>query len=567
MTDATAVKNEDDMDMDKEKYGKKSRHAFMDLYWFTLPLAAIFLLDILPSRVSLIVVGHLTENPLAFNSIFLSYSFTNFFAVFVLSLSCGLDTLTKTQLRDISYIRCALLLVIIGFVPYIVCCVMSVNILRGLNQPAEIIESTAHCINYLIVYAVCYIIFAMLRKSLLQYLHTTLLIGLMLARFFLHLMIGWALYYYTSLDFYAFLVSDSVSMCTLLVVTVLSLSRMVSLGKFVCDLFRPNTSAPLSAAAAAAAASGGSRRGSDGAAPRNIMSAGTPDAESFQLTRSFDPDSQNYMKQYVNATLIPGAISCLEWWAVETFTFLVGALSYSYTSKENIFFTHACWASFLLLFQMPMLGLSVAMASLMTSDIRSGKFYPAWYTFLQAMVTVILYCVGIALLVTLGYDQIINMFYPVGTYAELTDDDVLHNSFNYQVLKNSSDISTLFVVALCGYAIAMSFLGIFVAVGRLARGGTFMLIGYYVFGLILAIILGYVAEWKFYGIWFGLCGAFVVWCVLSALYWMCTDWFYEMKTMKAGYDLMETQQKNVTYPKVNNYGSTQTAQPRNQSLL
>ena len=70
-----------------------------------------------------------------------------------------------------------------------------------------------------------------------------------------------------------------------------------------------------------------------------------------------------------------------------------------------------------------------------------------------------------------------------------------------------------------------------------------MLIGYYAFGLILAVILGYVAEWKFYGIWFGFAGAFLVWCLLSAAYWLCTDWFMEMETMKQAYDVAERKEE------------------------
>ena len=207
---------------------------------------------------------------------------------------------------------------------------------------------------------------------------------------------------------------------------------------------------------------------------------------------------------------------------------------------------------------MPMLGLSVAMAAIMTSDIRSSKFYPAWYTFIQAMVSVIIYCVIIGLLVILGYDYIINMFFPIGSYSQLLKDDKLHNTFSYQVLTASSSITVLFVIAISGYSIAMCFLGIFVSVGRLARGGTFMLIGYYIFGLILAIILGYIAQWKLYGIWFGYCGGFLIWCLLSAAYWACTNWFEEMFTMKQGYDLMEQEkQKKSRHSNVKNYGSTQ----------
>ena len=85
-------------------------------------------------------------------------------------------------------------------------------------------------------------------------------------------------------------------------------------------------------------------------------------------------------REYLSATMVPGAISCLEWWAVEAFSFLVSGLSYAdgTVSKLTVLLTHSIWTSFLLLFQMPMLGMSVAMAAIITADIRSGKFYPAW---------------------------------------------------------------------------------------------------------------------------------------------------------------------------------------------
>jgi len=215
---------------------------------------------------------------------------------------------------------------------------------------------------------------------------------------------------------------------------------------------------------------------------------------------------------------------------------MVGGLSYAdgTVSKLTVLLTHSIWTSFLLLFQMPMLGMSVAMAAIITADIRSGKFWPAWYTFLQSLASVVAYCVGIALLVFLGFDKIVYMFFPV---------DALGSKFEEEVMTNSSSITIMFTIAISGYSLAMCFLGIFVSVGRLARGGTFMLIGYYAFGLILAVILGYVAEWKFYGIWFGFAGAFLVWCLLSAAYWLCTDWFMEMETMKQAYDVAERKEE------------------------
>merc|ERR1711897_43876 len=144
----------------------------------------------------------------------------------------------------------------------------------------------------------------------------------------------------------------------------------------------------------------------------------------------------------------------------------------------------------------------------------------------------------------------LNVFYPMNAQQGGGDDVFVNN-----VLSSSSSITVLFTISIFGYSIAMCFLGIFVSVGRLARGGTFMLIGYYVFGLIISIILGFIAEWKFYGIWFGFCGGFLIWCLLSALYWACTDWFDEMLTMKQGYDLMDEKQKSQKHSHVKNYGA------------
>ena len=165
------------------------------------------------------------------------------------------------------------------------------------------------------------------------------------------------------------------------------------------------------------------------------------------------------------------------------------------------------------------------------------------------MGSVVVYCVIIGLLVILGYDKILNVFYPIN-YGASSDSSM------YKILEYSQSISILFVVSICAYSIAMCFLGIFVSVGRLARGGTFMLIGYYIFGLVLAIILGYIALWGLYGIWFGYCGGFLIWCLLSMAYWACTNWFNEMQTMKQGYDDMENRKKIMFKSHIKNYGST-----------
>lgn len=527
---------------DSNKYGFKKRHGFLNLYRATLPLATIFLLDILPSRVSLIIVGHLTLSPVAFTSIFLAYCFTNFFSVFVLSLSCGLDTLSKRQLENVTYYRYALALVTLGLLPYIICIIFSESILTSLHQPVEIIATTSQCIRYLSLYAVSYIVFAMLRKSLLQYLHTQLLIGLMFARLCLHLVLGYALFEYTDLEFLAFVLSDSLSMAVLVLVTLLTLSRThVDLAKFAANL-----------------CCGSAGRGSGAAGDiesKRLMAAGGAVSGLQSEVEDVEDGEMSYLREYVSAMLVPGAISCLEWWAVEAFSFLVGALTYAEgVSRLTVFCVHASWASLLLIFEMPMLGLSVAMAAIITADIRAGNFYPAWYTFLQSMASVVAYCVAIGLAVILGSAQMMGMFFPM-------DADAMGARFVSLAEAETASIAVLFTLCVCGYAVAMSFLGIFVSVGRLARGGTFMLVGYYAFGLILAVVLGFVAEWRFYGVWFGFAGSFLVWALLSAAYWSCTDWFHEMGTMKQEYDKL-----GAAVAHVKRYGATDRNAHKRQML-
>jgi len=521
------------------KYGKKTRHSYGNLYRHTLPLAAIFVLDILPSRCSLMMVGHLTSSPVASDAVFMAYCFTNWWSVWVLSLSCGLDTLSRSQLENLWYLRYALCLVAAGLLPYALCVGFSGSILTALNTAPELIAETSSGIAVLTGYAVCYIVFAMLRKSLLQYLHTALLIGFMFARLCIHLMTGYALYRYTEWGPHSFLLADSLSMAALLAVTVVTLSQqMKASGQFVANLCC-GTGA--------------------GNAQRAIMNADAGRSDRAEHDTMIPPHGVSgsggggtqYLREYVAATMVPGAISCLEWWAVEAFSFLVNGLVLSdgVASKLTVLLTHSVWTSFLLLFQMPMLGMSVAMAAIITADIRSGRFYPAWYTFVQSMASVIAYCVGIALVVLLANDKVIYLFFPI---------DALGPRFEEEMIANSASIRVLLVLAVCGYSMAMCFLGIFVSVGRLARGGTFMLIGYYAFGLILAVILGFVAEWKFYGVWFGFAGAFLVWCLLSAAYWMCTDWFMEMDTMKAAYDVAERkEEERHSRIRPPTYGATQ----------
>ena len=119
----------DSKERDEERYEPTEKTAILtntdhhakwfNVYIATLPLAFIFLFDILPSRVSLIFIRYLVnghdysqypssvDTPItndnvdslyAFDSMFAAYGFTNFFVVFILSLSCGLDTLSKVEL-------------------------------------------------------------------------------------------------------------------------------------------------------------------------------------------------------------------------------------------------------------------------------------------------------------------------------------------------------------------------------------------------------------------------------------------------------------------------------------
>ena len=87
-----------------------------------------------------------------------------------------------------------------------------------------------------------------------------------------------------------------------------------------------------------------------------------------------------------------------------------------------------------------------------------------------------------------------------------------------------------------------------------------MLFGYYFVGLLLSIILGFILNWKFYGIWFGYSCGFIVWCLLSILYWSCVDWKQEMKAMKLEYDKnalqLQITQNKTDYGSINIDGTT-----------
>merc|ERR1719319_589613 len=55
---------------------------------------------------------------------------------------------------------------------------------------------------------------------------------------------------------------------------------------------------------------------------------------------------------------------------------------------------------------------------------------------------------------------------------------------------------------------------------------------------------------RFLGFGFG-SGRFLVWALLSAAYWSCTDWFHEMGTMKHEYDKL-----GAAVAQVKRYGAT-----------
>merc|ERR1712087_130853 len=185
------------------------------------------------------------------------------------------------------------------------------------------------------------------------------------------------------------------------------------------------------------------------------MAAGSGGAlQSEAMDVDVEDGEMSYLREYVSAMLVPGAISCLEWWAVEAFSFLVGALTYAEgVSRLTVFCVHASWASLLLIFEMPMLGLSVAMAAIITADIRAGNFYPAWYTFLQSMASVLAYCVGVGCVVILSSTALLRVFFPM-------DADVMGARFVSLAESETASICVLFTVCVCGYAVAMSFLGI-----------------------------------------------------------------------------------------------------------
>ncbi|ETO09371.1 hypothetical protein RFI_28004 [Reticulomyxa filosa] len=143
------------------------QHEYLVLYVASLPLSGIFLLDVLPSRLSLVLLGQMSGNIYYFDALFLAYSFTNFFGVFVLSLSCGLDTMDKIELRHGKYYRYAMVMVSLGLGVYLIAVLKCESILTHLGQPTQIIAQVERI--YLCIYIIFVCIelfeFALVMKS------------------------------------------------------------------------------------------------------------------------------------------------------------------------------------------------------------------------------------------------------------------------------------------------------------------------------------------------------------------------------------------------------------------
>lgn len=464
-----------------------------------------------------------------------------------------------------------------GTVPYIVACIFAREILEYvLHQPSLMIEDAYNAILCLIPYCLSYVVFAMMRKSLLQYLNSSLLVGIMFVRLCLHVMLGYFLYeYYSeSLKFYCFAISDSVSMVVLLLITMFTLTKFVNFRHFIQSLFCIYGSSsssggykrimnPRSSSGHGNSAGLDSDDRGDGDGINTINNSNRNNRNVNDRSGSGPAsgpgagDSLKLLKEYVSAMIIPGMISCLEWWAIESITWMVGAMSHTDGISVYIYyFVHGMYSSLLLFFQMPILGLSVAMAAIITGDIRMGRFKSAFYTFMQGLVSCLAYCVIVAFVVLIFY----NKGLLGGIFNLPNENDIINNdkysseyrTFIFNIYDTAQGINLFFIISIVCYSVGMCLLSLFVSVGRLTHGGAFMLMGYLLFGVLVSAICGYRLNWHLYGIWFGYACGFVVWSLLSCSYWMCfSKWQKEMETTKSMYDQIDSYEQTTKMFKAN----------------
>ncbi|ETO05554.1 hypothetical protein RFI_31844 [Reticulomyxa filosa] len=240
------------------------------------------------------------------------------------------------------------------------------------------------------------------------------------------------------------------------------------------------------------------------------MTANNGQSQSMRAGMTSQVSELPSFHKYVQHMWLAGSISCLEWWAVETFTFLVGTLRYESTSTLVVFFVHGCWNIFFFFFLKKNLLLLLYVGIYVCVCLVELQIS---FTLKQAMCSVLAYSIVLIVITIAFRDNLLKIFLSLNFANENTD------HFIRQVRSTSDEILPLFTLCVFGYSIAMCFLGMFVSVAKLAQGGLFMLTGYYLVGLVTAVVTAYYWEWRLYGIWLGLAAAYASWCALSFVYW------------------------------------------------
>eukprot|EP01083_Nonionella_stella_P151245 482998_1 len=459
-----------------------------EIYKVSFVLIIILILDILPSQCTLISVGHLEHDMWKFNAVFLSYTFTNFFILWILTI---IYILNAMQIRYWCKI-CAC--TICGWVPYILCSVFAANLLNYIKQPSMVISDASSCIQYLIPFTFCFIFLITSREPILRYLHTNIMIIIMCIRLCIHLVLGFILHFNSALKWHAFLVSDSISACLTVIIFYIVLSRMVRRPSEI--LF------------------GSTRRTDDYPTGKGVLASF---CDSYAMISTG------------NICLNALSVSCI-------FTFFVGALEYDNEDELTAtFFVHSCWTSFLLAFQVPVFALVVAMNAIAVHAFIKQEqidIYGLYAILRQLVIVVAVYCVVVSLCMILGHKVFLNIFHDI----ELMEQYLLDATRAMRIF---------FPITIFSYSLALVLSGIFILIGRSCNAMIFRVISYWIFGIVLAIVFGFVADYRFNGIWIGYCTSFGLWFLFALGYWKYIDFPDAVNAVKNTYDLQEQYKRDM----------------------
>jgi MATE family multidrug resistance protein len=154
---------------DKDKAGAAAE--LRALVALTIPITATFVLEIVPSLVSVLLVGHLGKDYLDASS--LANMFSNVTGLSVcLGMATGLDTLVSQahgaqESKKVGiYLQRALLVQLIVFVPIVLVNFFTADILKLAQQPADVSDLAGRFARYMLPGLPCVALYELLKKTM-----------------------------------------------------------------------------------------------------------------------------------------------------------------------------------------------------------------------------------------------------------------------------------------------------------------------------------------------------------------------------------------------------------------